>query len=97
MIWIDVQKLCDNFLDEWPMAEYGPAHITLADGNFEDGHLLYCIKETFKAIRKDKENNELWETFAFLMMLVDIPENERLEPEDEAEEMEIRNQWCDPS
>ena len=33
---------CRVFLDRWPEAEYGPAHIVVADYNFEPGHLQWC-------------------------------------------------------
>lgn len=31
------------FLDAWPEAEFGPAHIVLSDDNLEDGHVRWCL------------------------------------------------------
>lgn len=36
--------LIERFNDEWPDAEYGPAHIVLADLNIEDGHIDWCLE-----------------------------------------------------
>jgi len=33
----------DAFLEKWPDAEYGPAHIVLSDANLEDHHIDWCI------------------------------------------------------
>lgn len=34
--------VCRRFLKVWPAAEFGPAHIVLADHNFEDVHISWC-------------------------------------------------------
>ena len=36
-------RTIDEFLDEWPDAEFGPAHIVLSDGNVEDHHVDWCL------------------------------------------------------
>jgi hypothetical protein len=36
-------KLIEDFTDEWPRSEFGPAHIVLADWNIEDSHIKWCI------------------------------------------------------
>lgn len=32
----------DAFLEEWPDAEFGPAHIVLSDHNLADCHIRWC-------------------------------------------------------
>lgn len=39
----DLERKIEAFLQEWPDAEYGPAHIVLGDYNLGDGHLNWCI------------------------------------------------------
>ena len=34
------------FLEEWPNAEYGPAHVVLSDFNTEQFDLTYCLGAT---------------------------------------------------
>ncbi len=32
----------ERFLDDWPRAEFGPAHVVLADANVDDSNLAWC-------------------------------------------------------
>lgn len=83
MTWRDVQKSLDDFRDKWPGSGYGPAHITLEDGNVSDHNLLFCIRETHLEIKKDwrgKRAAEYAATLDFLIELAGIPESEREEP-----------------
>jgi len=36
-------NLIREFLEEWPDAEFGPAHIVLSDDNLEDGCITWCV------------------------------------------------------
>lgn len=36
------EEECNRFLDRWPNSEFGPAHIVVADSNFEPGHIEWC-------------------------------------------------------
>lgn len=33
----------DAFVEQWPTAEYGPAHIVLGDTNIEPWHVRWCL------------------------------------------------------
>ena len=33
----------DDFVEEWPSAEYGPGHIVLGDANVGDGNIDWCL------------------------------------------------------
>ena len=43
----------EDFLDSHPSAEFGPAHIVLADCNVLDGHIKWCIGLAKAALSKD--------------------------------------------
>jgi hypothetical protein len=43
----------DVFLDTWPDAAFGPAHIVLADSNLADGHILWCLGLCRAALSRD--------------------------------------------
>ena len=82
--WRDIQKRIDNFVDKWPGSDYGPAHITLADSNLADHHLLFCIRETFLQLEASPDGmkaNEHRAVLKFLIDLAGIPEDDREEPE----------------
>jgi len=38
-----VTESIEAFLDLWPHAEFGPAHIVLSDENLGDGHIRWCL------------------------------------------------------
>ncbi len=81
----------DRFLEEWPDAEYGPAHIVLSDCNLEDVHIDFCLAE----FDKDDEHiywpGELEATRAFLSELRALPEDQRTEPGDR-----LCKRWREP-
>jgi hypothetical protein len=86
----------DRFRDEWPEAEFGPAHIVLSDANLEDGHIDWCIALcdsvldgtpwpddwTAGNIWEDHEREEIEATRSFLRELRAVPEDERVEDGD---------------
>jgi hypothetical protein len=37
-----MQAIIIDFMAAWPDAEFGPAHIVIADENFDNGHLAWC-------------------------------------------------------
>lgn len=37
-----------GLLDEFDDAAFGPGHLVLSDGNLEDGHIEYCLKDCDK-------------------------------------------------
>ncbi len=45
-------NMCEKFLDIYPDAEFGPAHITLSDYNFKDCHLMFCVDRTYGALNE---------------------------------------------
>jgi len=47
---------CRLFVDEWPDAEFGPAHIVLADYNLEDHHLRWCLGLCRAALSHDERD-----------------------------------------
>jgi hypothetical protein len=49
----EVYDKIEAFLEKYPDAEYGPAHIVLADDNLLDGHILWCIGLAKAAIYRD--------------------------------------------
>lgn len=40
----------EAFLDEYPSAEFGPAHIVLSDDNVDDGSIKWCLGLTKAAL-----------------------------------------------
>lgn len=85
------RMMIDKFLQEYPDAEWGPAHIVLSDYNLGDDSIKWCrslIDELFRTgqvdygkphgIHKyDNANDELIATDEFLVKLLEIPEAER--------------------
>ena len=43
----------DAFLEKYPMAAYGPAHIVLDDYNMMDGHIKWCLGLAKAALSKN--------------------------------------------
>ncbi|RPJ40144.1 MAG: hypothetical protein EHM35_00635 [Planctomycetaceae bacterium] len=41
------------FLEKWPHAAYGPAHIVLDDDNLLDGHITWCLGLARAALSKN--------------------------------------------
>lgn len=33
----------EAFLEKWPSSDYGPAHIVIADNNYEDENIQWCL------------------------------------------------------
>lgn len=56
-----------EFLDEFPQAEFGPAHIVVADCNVDNGNIRGCLKRIHKMIvkgqtdRKDDTGHPIYE------------------------------------
>lgn len=73
----NVYDACEAFLEEWPSAEFGPAHIVLADDNVEDHHIQRCL-ENFELYSEGHSQEELEATKTFLTELLAIPELERV-------------------
>jgi hypothetical protein len=68
-------RLCCEFLDGWPAAEWGPAHIVLSDFNLEDEWIAGAKRKTAVASIPEDERAA---TLAILDRLAGIPEAERL-------------------
>jgi hypothetical protein len=74
-----MQAIVDEFRKAWPNAEFGPAHIVIADGNFEAGHLSWCDgiiyavqeerRQGGKTLYADHSDNELEATHRLLTLL----------------------------
>jgi len=45
-----------DFLQAWPDAEFGPAHIVLSDHNLEDEHVRWCLGLARAAISRAPED-----------------------------------------
>lgn len=78
-----IQKIYD-FLEKWPRADYGPAHITLSDHNLEDHNLRFCLNEIAKANGdiydgQQRDRGEIAATKAFLEELLAMSEEDRFE------------------
>jgi hypothetical protein len=56
---INVTKLVEDFLDTWPFADFGPAHIVLGDDNYDDSNILWCIKLLRHILYNDKADQEI--------------------------------------
>jgi hypothetical protein len=74
-------RICDELVERFPNAEYGPAHIVVSDHNLEDEHLISCLRAIDRAIKKEPESiAKIWElmvTRQALLKLLDIPEKKR--------------------
>lgn len=79
-------KKVDRFLEQYPNAEYGPAHVVLSDYNFEDEWLNSCMTglefamqmiESGQESRPSHSIEELFATLNFLRELKATPEDER--------------------
>jgi hypothetical protein len=82
---IAIQKI-DEFLTQWPDAEYGPAHVILSDYNLEDhwfsgimNQLEFAMQqiETGENKYPTHSKEELFATLQFLRELLIIPEDDR--------------------
>ena len=67
----------EEFLHAWPKAEFGPAHIVLADCNVESEHIEWCL-EHWDEYKRDHDGEELAMARAFLNLLLEIPEQDRV-------------------
>lgn len=80
-------NMIDAFLEKWPNAEWGPAHVVLSDYNLENEWLDSCMKSlefAMQTIESGQHNgylaerlDELFATLNFLQELKAIPESER--------------------
>lgn len=77
MISQSVYDACEAFLDSFPSAEFGPAHIVLGDDNVKDSHIQWCL-ENFELYSEGHSQEELEATKTFLVGLLAIPEEERV-------------------
>ena len=66
----------ETFLDKYPDAEFGPAHIVLSDCNLEDEYIKYCLKDIEKGMAV-ATTSELQATKIFLLELLAVPESQR--------------------
>jgi hypothetical protein len=55
----------EEFLDEWPDAEFGPAHVVLSDFNMEGHHIAFCL-DAIAAERASNDSLLLQETEKFM-------------------------------
>jgi hypothetical protein len=46
----------EAFLEQYPDAEHGPAHIVLGDDNVEDGHIEWCLALARAALSGNKDD-----------------------------------------
>jgi len=46
----------EGFLEKWPCADSGPAHIVLDDDNLLDGHIKWCIGLARAALSKNPDD-----------------------------------------
>ena len=84
MGWKEVYEKIDVFVDKWPGSDFGPAHILLSDQNTENGHVLFCLRETWAELKTKPDHRtteELLATMDFLLELSEIDEEDRVEPE----------------
>lgn len=73
---MDRLQACKQFLAEHPEAEYGPAHVVVADYNLEDGFIYRAIYDTAARLAFapiEGEEGFLWATLKFLYRLRDLP------------------------
>lgn len=78
MTFEDVKKKIDAFIQQYPDAEYGPAHVVVSDYNLSDYWLMLTLVRTFQALKASGyADATLIKTMEFLSELADIPENER--------------------
>lgn len=80
--------MIQEFLEKYPLAEYGPAHIILSDYNLEDHWFpstIQAIKDRLTELTEklgdrymfDIEARDLDATLELLNRLLEIPEGER--------------------
>lgn len=71
----------------WPDAGFGPAHITVDDGNYEDDNIRFCLNRLAEWCAEDGGTPQSPECLAatkrLLERMLEIPEDERCPPEDE--------------
>jgi hypothetical protein len=91
-------KRIDDFVEQWPGAEFGPGHIVLGDCNLEDEHIDWCLAlldavldgkpwpddaKTLEHLYDDNDPAEMKATREFLRALRAIPADERVQPGDQ--------------
>lgn len=87
----------DEFLAEWPKAEWGPGHCVLSDANIADCDLDWSLSQLdslldgtpwpaetglWASLYDDHPRDELFATRAFLRSFREIPPAERVEAGD---------------
>jgi hypothetical protein len=82
----------EEFLERWPNAEWGPAHVVLSDWNLDDEFIESSLRRIASALgesdpvdgedvehyRENHPQNELLATRYLLNGLLAIPEDDRL-------------------
>jgi len=48
-----IQAWFDEFLEEYPHARFGPAHIVVEDNNLENHNLNFCLVRCYEALDRD--------------------------------------------
>jgi hypothetical protein len=81
------QKVFDAieaFVEQWPDADYGPAHTVIADNNVARGHIMSVLDDWDKYAGDAQERIERAEEYAatkvFLRALLTWPSADRLGP-----------------
>jgi hypothetical protein len=79
----NIPEEIDRFTERWVAAQFGPAHIVLADYNVDDDNIEHCLACIDQYDPGDygqlHDPEELEATKAFLQYLRSIPEEERWE------------------
>lgn len=76
----EINGLLGAFIDVYPHAEFGPAHIVLSDGNLRDSDIDFCLAQPPRKRKPDEAGNDWGEDEAvrhFLRMLKAIPAHRR--------------------
>lgn len=80
----------NEFLQKWPDADFGPAHVVVSDYNLENSNIDFAMRETsreFVNVFYGFPGNtatyhsvmELMDTLGLLIELYDMPEDQRWE------------------
>jgi hypothetical protein len=70
----------EQFQERWPLSDYGPAHIVIADNNYEDENLQWCIDniDNPKFFHREWEPGEREATLAMLKELLSWSRESRI-------------------
>lgn len=78
---IKLASWCDVLCDTFPTADSGPAHVVVSDYNFDTCFVESCLTST----RAMPPSPERTETERLLLEILEVPEPERIWPDDEVE------------